>query len=62
MSDGKTHDHRKARKRTNYRCSTSPGGIRVVDLYFPKIIEEDGEDRGSVKGSYSWGDDKDMRG
>jgi hypothetical protein len=33
---GKTHDHRKVRKRMNYRCSTSPGGIRVVDLYFPK--------------------------
>jgi hypothetical protein len=33
---GKTHDHRKVRKSTNYRCSTSPGGIQVVDLYFPK--------------------------
>jgi hypothetical protein len=33
---GKTHDHRKVRKHMNYRCSTSPGGIRVVDLYFPK--------------------------
>jgi hypothetical protein len=33
---GKTHDHRKVHKRTDYRCSTSPGGIRVVDLYFPK--------------------------
>jgi hypothetical protein len=32
----KTHDHRKVCKRTDYRCSTSPGGIRVVDLYFPK--------------------------
>jgi hypothetical protein len=32
---GKTHDHRKVRKRTDYRCSTSPGGIRVLDLYFP---------------------------
>jgi hypothetical protein len=31
---GKTHDHRKVRKCTDYRCSTSPGGIRVVDLYF----------------------------
>jgi hypothetical protein len=20
----------------DYRCSTSPGGIQVVDLYFPK--------------------------
>jgi hypothetical protein len=33
---GKTHDHRKVHKRTDYRCCTSPGGIRVVDLYFPK--------------------------
>jgi hypothetical protein len=33
---GKTHDHRKVCKRTDYRCSTSPGGIQVVDLYFPK--------------------------
>jgi hypothetical protein len=32
---GKTHDHRKVRKRMDYRCSTSPGGIRVVNLYFP---------------------------
>jgi hypothetical protein len=31
---GKTHDHRKVRKHMDYRCSTSPGGIRVVDLYF----------------------------
>jgi hypothetical protein len=33
---GKRHDHRKVYKRTDYRCSTSPGGIQVVDLYFPK--------------------------
>jgi hypothetical protein len=33
---GKTHDHRKVCKCTDYRCSTSPGGIRVVDLYLPK--------------------------
>jgi hypothetical protein len=33
---GKTHDHRKVCKRTDYQCSTSPGGIQVVDLYFPK--------------------------
>jgi hypothetical protein len=33
---GKTHNHRKVRKRMDYRCSTSPGGIRVDDLYFPK--------------------------
>jgi hypothetical protein len=32
---GKTHDHKKVRKRTDYRCSTLPGGIRVVDLYLP---------------------------
>jgi hypothetical protein len=34
--EGKTHDHRKVRKCTDYRCSTSPSGIQVVDLYFPK--------------------------
>jgi hypothetical protein len=33
---GKTHDHRKVPKHTDYRCSTSSGGIWVVDLYFPK--------------------------
>jgi hypothetical protein len=33
---GKTHDHRKVRKHTDYHCSTSPDGIRVVDLYFSK--------------------------
>jgi hypothetical protein len=33
---GNTHNHRKVRKHTDYHCSTSPGGIRVVDLYFPK--------------------------
>jgi hypothetical protein len=32
----KTHYHIEVRKHTDYRCSTSPGGIRVVDLYFPK--------------------------
>jgi hypothetical protein len=32
---GKTHDHRKVRKHTDYCFSTSLGGIRVVDLYFP---------------------------
>jgi hypothetical protein len=31
---GKTHDHRKVRKHTDYRCSSSPAGIQVVDLYF----------------------------
>jgi hypothetical protein len=33
---GKTHDHKKVRKHTDYRCSTSPSGIRFVNLYFPK--------------------------
>jgi hypothetical protein len=33
-SGGKTHDHRKVRKRTNYRCSTSPGGIWVIIFIF----------------------------
>jgi hypothetical protein len=32
---GKTHDHRKVHKCTDCCCSTSPGGIWVVDLYFP---------------------------
>jgi hypothetical protein len=32
---GKTNYHGKVRKCTDYRCSTSPGGIWVVDLYFP---------------------------
>jgi hypothetical protein len=31
---GKTHDHRRVRKCTNYRCSTSPGGIRVIVFIF----------------------------
>jgi hypothetical protein len=31
---GKTHDHRKVRKRTYYHCSTSPGGIRVIVFIF----------------------------
>jgi hypothetical protein len=31
---GKTHDHRKVRKCTDYRCSTSPGGIRVIVFIF----------------------------
>jgi hypothetical protein len=35
---GKTHDHRKVRKRTDYHCSTSPGGIRVVVfIFFPRV-------------------------
>jgi hypothetical protein len=33
---GETHDYRKVRKRTNYHCSTSPGGIQVVVfIFFP---------------------------
>jgi hypothetical protein len=30
----KTQDHRKVHKRTDYRCSTSPGGIRVIVFIF----------------------------
>jgi hypothetical protein len=33
---GKTHDHRKVRKHMDYRCSTSPGGIRVIGFIFSK--------------------------
>jgi hypothetical protein len=33
-SGGKTHDHRKVRKHTDYCCSTSPGGIRVIVFIF----------------------------
>jgi hypothetical protein len=58
---GKTHDRRKVRKRTDYRCSTSLGGIRVVDLYFPvggttaKIIEQMVENNQDLVKSYSEG-------
>jgi hypothetical protein len=31
---GKTHDHKKVRKRTDYRCSTSLSGIRVIIFIF----------------------------
>jgi hypothetical protein len=31
---GKTHDHRKVRKRTDYRCSTSLGSIRIIVFIF----------------------------
>jgi hypothetical protein len=31
---GKTHDHRKVRKRTDYHCNTSPNGIRVIVFIF----------------------------
>jgi hypothetical protein len=59
----------KVRKRTDYCCSTSPGGIRVIVFIFyeGKHYGIDNqmngrEDRGSVKESYSWGDDKDIWG
>jgi hypothetical protein len=57
-SGGKTHDHRKVRKGTDYRCSTSPGGIRVIVFIFSQGKHHgidnqvnDREDQGSVKGS-----------
>jgi hypothetical protein len=60
MSGGKTQNHRKVRKRIDYRCSTSPGGIRVIVFIFSqgKRYAIDNQrngrkDRGSVKGSYS---------
>jgi hypothetical protein len=34
MSGGKTHNYRKVHKHTDYRCSTSPGGIRVIVFIF----------------------------
>jgi hypothetical protein len=33
---GKTQDRRKVRKRTDYRCSTSPGGIRIIIFIFSR--------------------------
>jgi hypothetical protein len=53
----------------DYRCSTSPIVIRVIVFIFSqgKHFDIDNqvngrEDQGSAKGSYSWGDDKDIRG
>jgi hypothetical protein len=42
---GKTHDHRKVHERTDYCCSTSPSGIRVVDLYFSQGRHGNKDDR-----------------
>jgi hypothetical protein len=60
---GKTHDHRKVGKRMNYRCSTSPGGIRDIIFIFAqgKHYSEDvrinsGERQDLVK-SYSMGNE-----
>jgi hypothetical protein len=54
---------------TDYRCITSPGGIRVIVFVFSQgkhygiNNQTNGrEDRGLVKGSYSWSDDKDIQG
>jgi hypothetical protein len=44
-SGGKTHDHRKVRKCTDYRCSTSPGGIRVIIFIFSQGRNYDKDDR-----------------
>jgi hypothetical protein len=44
-SGGKTHDYRKVRKRTDYRCSTSPGGIRVIVFIFSQGSYYDKDDR-----------------
>jgi hypothetical protein len=56
-SGGKTHDHRKVRKHTDYHCSTSPGGIRVIVFIFSQGKKygidnwrNGREDRGSVEG------------
>jgi hypothetical protein len=58
---GKTHDYRKVRKCTDYRCSTSPGGIRVIVFIFSQGRHyckddriNDGERQDLVK-SYSGG-------
>jgi hypothetical protein len=52
--------HRKVRKRTDYRCSTSPGSIRVIVFTYSQGKHYDidnrkngREDRDSMKGTYS---------
>jgi hypothetical protein len=42
---GKTHNHGKVRKRTDYHCSTSPGGIRVIVFIFSQGRHYDKDDR-----------------
>jgi hypothetical protein len=42
---GNTHDHRKVRKRTDYRCSSSPDGIRVIVFIFSQGRHYDKDDR-----------------
>jgi hypothetical protein len=41
---GKTHDYRKVRKRTDYRSSTSPGGIQVIVFIFSQGRQYDKDD------------------
>jgi hypothetical protein len=42
---GKTHDHRKVHKLTDYRCRTSPGGIRVIVFLFSQGRHYDKDDQ-----------------
>jgi hypothetical protein len=42
---GKTHDHKKVRKHTDYRSSTSPGGIQVIVFIFSQGRYYDKDDR-----------------
>jgi hypothetical protein len=42
---GKTHDHRKVRKGTDYRCSTSHDGIGVIVFIFSQERHYDKDDR-----------------
>jgi hypothetical protein len=42
---GKTHIHIKVCKHTDYRCSTSPSGIRVIVFIFSQGRHYDKDDR-----------------
>jgi hypothetical protein len=65
---GRTHDHRNVRKRTNYRCSTSSGGIRVIVFIFSqgrhygKDDRINGGERQDLLKSYSGVTNKDIQG
>jgi hypothetical protein len=60
---GKTHDHRKVRKCTDYHCSTSSGGIRVIVFIFfqrshyGKDDQINGRERKDLVKSYSEGNE-----
>jgi hypothetical protein len=52
---GKTHDHKKVNKHTDYRCSTSLGGIRVTVC--GKDDQINGGERQNLVKSYSGGNE-----